>query len=1837
LCAKSQNANWQFGPNKTFVFEIDNRQAEKLLRSKPEDSLALRFRTNFTDAFSEKWTNAPHQGHFIFADIYKNEVKYSYVPVIPFQVFLFKEYGALTLQVIDSAGNIRSDAKVRISKEWKLFNTYIPFDRASKTYTVDDWSENPERLLTVELDGFRAVFNLDKHLVNPYYGGGHTDDDTPDFYSYMITDKNKYSPHETVRFKSYALSGHRRAIKKELEVWLRTGREWNSFKKITNVKPYHPGGFAGEIFLHDSLDLKLDQHYTLQLRDKSGRIAASTLFRYEDYVLYGNELEVRLQNATQYYPDTGFLEIKMIDANGLILPDMRAQVAVFRKSIEKSYEDVLIVPDTVFLEDVALNNGDFTKVALPPDIYGNADGTFEISVLAFSPDYQRMEKREIIHFFKSHIRVGYSLRNDSIAFRLYVLGKEKNAEATLSYNRPGEKKTVQLPCEEPFNPTIEAYGFYVPEYDFKTSINVSDIRPDLQLEGGFTPDSFSVELKNPQRLDLSWFVYQGNILLEKGSGKDFSFSYASPDLSREHYVEIFYFLGGKEQVFRRIFSPKAEYLNIEVNFPPRIYPGQTVDASVEVRNQRNEPVKDVDLTAFAVNSRLGYSVPDLPYYGERPLKREQQSSYDISKAAFSVTYPLDFPFWNRLARLDTLPFYQFTFPRENIFTATVPAPDAITQVAPYVMYKGNAVNVYAIEINEKPVYFSWTEQPKAWSFAVEDGKPGSIALRLHDRRILLPPMYFEQGKKTILSIDLESAGKTAKSVLYFDKVYKSPRDKKDKGLYQFTAYEKNMFTPLISRVQVNMGDDFFFLTQKNAVYPVYLSCLNGSKQDIPVGPLPPGITRQMNGVEYLHEGGFYHRFAGNVIYKYPFEVIPSALWFSTDNKFNHLNDFCLNKTVLDSLVEKCRQERLVRRHPQNLIIHQDQFHLNLLLPEEKERSGVAGLLLINNKNSELYYRSSFPPSTYDLILLYNNGNYLRRNAVPVHQNVYTEVNMKNVPLHPGDSLSEEWLKLSMAAKDRFTVWPSETKTANLYTRDASLYGFGNKAVGYVLDGEGEPLIGASVMIKGTQYGTVTGMDGHFEMVLDRPSTLVFSYIGFMSQEIPVYPGSDISITMKENELYLEEVIVVGFGMQRKSSLTGAVAGISVSDNDAEMKYPEDKIEETETEKQAAENELYNDLLMLNGLRTNFSDVGFWKPDLFTDKKGRATFSATFPDNIARWDAVVYAMNRHLQTGTLRRSVQSFKPVMAELKTPQFLVAGDKSYFSGNIRNYTGDRSLEGEILFSVNADTLVRQDVQFDTSRQDYFPVEAAAADSLSAVYIFNRNDGYSDGEKRTIPVIPQGTEKADGVLRFLYNGDKIAVEPKENEEIHVRIDGRPVEIYLDAANYLTGYPYACNEQLASKLIGLLAYRMYEQFHGRKFRYDKNVTEIINRLLKNRNDEKMWSWWGRSSHTAYWLSAHVIRALKMAHDAGYTVDIQVNQDYMDARFFRPTSLNDIEPLHLLSELGIRQTYLPAIEMFENQIRKLEQTEDSIAHERLNYIKTSYLREKLLLWRIRQQQRLDFSPDSIVPYLQKDVLGAVYCDDGIDRPWYYDRHAVTLLAYEIVRQDSSLQHFMKPIQMYFLGAGYFRRNTYHAAFSLAVVFPDLLKEVQDKQASAHVLVSGKENRAIKEFPYEATVKPGEQLNIVKNEGAPLYYTAYTTKRVMEEEQGDAFEISTALSEEQLTAGIPVKLSVEVKVKQGSADYVMIEIPVPAACDYASKPQPNNNYWWRGSGEVHREYFRDKTVIFCETMPVGTYHFEIELLPRFSGAYTLNPAKVEMMYFPTVNANNGVKGIGVFERK
>ena len=147
--------------------------------------------------------------------------------------------------------------------------------------------------------------------------------------------------------------------------------------------------------------------------------------------------------------------------------------------------------------------------------------------------------------------------------------------------------------------------------------------------------------------------------------------------------------------------------------------------------------------------------------------------------------------------------------------------------------------------------------------------------------------------------------------------------------------------------------------------------------------------------------------------------------------------------------------------------------------------------------------------------------------INIHQKI--SVNIKNKKLTDALSMILSPLKYKYAIQGKHVIITNEKN------RQKS-----ESIVGFVKNPNGEPLIGASVLVKGTNNAVSTDIDGRFHIKATPNSRLVVSYVGHNTQEIAVTPGITMNIEQSEKANIMDEVVVVGYGTQKKANFFGAV-------------------------------------------------------------------------------------------------------------------------------------------------------------------------------------------------------------------------------------------------------------------------------------------------------------------------------------------------------------------------------------------------------------------------------------------------------------------------------------------------------------------------------------------------------------------------------------------------------------------------------------------------------------------------------------------------------------------------
>lgn len=189
----------------------------------------------------------------------------------------------------------------------------------------------------------------------------------------------------------------------------------------------------------------------------------------------------------------------------------------------------------------------------------------------------------------------------------------------------------------------------------------------------------------------------------------------------------------------------------------------------------------------------------------------------------------------------------------------------------------------------------------------------------------------------------------------------------------------------------------------------------------------------------------------------------------------------------------------------------------------------------NSQNARVSIRANNTSLKEVLNAVEKQTDYLFVYNVNVDTNIKVVVNAKNQPVKQILNNLFSTIGLSYVQEGSYIVVSSSEKDGINQQR--------NIITGIVTDINGEPIIGANIVEKGTTNGTITDTEGKYSIDALPSSTLQITYIGYNPQNIAINNRQVINILLKEDRQAIDEVIVVGYGVQRKGNLTGSVAAI----------------------------------------------------------------------------------------------------------------------------------------------------------------------------------------------------------------------------------------------------------------------------------------------------------------------------------------------------------------------------------------------------------------------------------------------------------------------------------------------------------------------------------------------------------------------------------------------------------------------------------------------------------------------------------------------------------------------
>lgn len=1768
---------------------------------------------------------------------------------------------------------------------------------------------------------------------------------------YLVFNQPRYRPTgDTLRLKARVLRRRTgRPYRGPLTLWL-SGR--GNDKRLAELRPVRPGSYEYVLPLTDTLGLRADSYASATLKDARGTELASNNFRVEDYELDNAHYALRVAEKTQRRGQPQAVYLRGTDANELPLLDARVRLAIVpqREPGPLPGQQVFIA-DTLWTHTQALDPVGETRVNLPAGIFPDVDFGYAVQATFLTADNERHLETTSVAYQRDPGRLSLTLSADSVRLSYDSLGVARPHRATLHLDggddEPAGRATtppraVQLPLSVPLDFLTATYRL-TDAAGRSASLDLDAGNAGLSLRSDRPADSVLLAVDNPHRVPFWYFVYRGNALRYRGYGTAYSLKIKNKSTASWH-ASLHYRWGAALRTAEYTVGAPPRQLLVATDQPAVAYPGQKIKLGFTVTDERGQPVPDADLTAYAYNHKFGApNLPAVPALARPVLGRAARRRFKLG-AGFGqdaqARQPLRWARWRTQLGLDSLQFYRFLYPETGLFEEYRSAPGGLTQVAPFVVDSGRVRAPIAVYVDEQPAYIHDINEHDPYALVADSGRH-TLSLRLPDQLVTLRNVYLRPQHKLTLSIDIN---------------HPRPELTVEKRPRQLSPAEQLTLSRTVLLVDEPRNHAFTALRQGQV-----LRVLRGDGYGLgrrQAGPFRPDsvLLRHADGLrlKFLFEPMFAYTPQAKLL---KMVAVPPARFGRLDGAglpgLLPLADFALTEASIRPLLypapfaPEAELDEPTQTRP-------GQGRLALRLPPRPDTARhplpTLRYVLLTRPDQPKYLRLSrqhrllaLAPGRYRVAVLLSDSTCLApAELARVQANGQLYFQLRWADRQPARALSRRIGRLVRArylpvTREPASAPPTRPVPALPLQHLGSPRPDWRTLRGQVLDAETEEgLPGATILIKGTGVGTATGIDGSFTLQVPSNRLVVaVSSIGYTTIEQEITYGSDLVFKLRTDARQLNEVVVVGYGTQMRSSLTGAVstisyglqgrvAGVQVTSGSGYIHsgitlrgtrsvaggeqallvvdgrvyagnladISPDNIANVTVLKGAEATAIYgtqaaNGVLIITtkgspnlgrlrplpalapptlpdvptgdprlALRRRFRDYAWWRPTLVTDAQGRATTDVVLPDDVTSWDTFVIGSDNQRRTGAATGRLRSFKGLLAELAGPRFLVAGDRTQLLGKVLNYKPDTA-QVTTTFKVGARVMRSQTRRVGTSVIDTLTVAAptAGADSVQVTFGLAQAGGYADGEQRSLPVLPAGTREQVGTFAAITAADTtltLPLDPKLGEvSVHLESDALPA--LLAEIRHVQQYAYLCHEQLASKLLVLLLEQRIRVAQGEEFRGQRAVQALIRKLQQGRpQPTALWGTWPGAAPSV-WVSAHALEALLAAEKAGFKIDLDKPQ--LQARLLRelderlsapalpvalaaqrrraaalstppsPDADEALRLLRVLHQLGTAADY-------RTYLDRLDRAQSGRRAPLDRYLASAEL---------RQQLGLPYQLDSLRRYRLRTALGGAFYADTAGSNSYYRyllpaRVGTTLLAYRVLRAQGGHAAELARLRTFLLGlrGGSCWGSTYEAAQILATIGPDLLGP-SGQAAPAQVRLAGAPTAeaagTISKFPFNLKMPATSALILRKTGALPLYATAYQTRwNAAPEPAARPFTVTTTLGGQagrrlSLRAGQPAELVVTVDVK-AEARYVLLEVPIPAGCSYGPAPA-------RNPLETHRENLRHQAGIFIDYLPIGKHTFRVALQPRYRGQYTLNPARAELVYFPTKYGRAGSKQVGI----
>lgn len=1854
----------------TYIYKLDARQAAEIYYQRVlKDS--LKYFTSLVDSYRYDQSYDVEKlkpGHYLFINATEGLVRYWCYESPAFFVKTAGINREIRVFVYDLQGHVVRDAGLKVMKSGDT----IKFSEDCGCYPIPlakNRHRDDKREFIIQRGNDFTYHSVVSNLQNYEVKKKRKKQSNQGNYSYstilpgyLVLNQPKFKLLDTVIWKAFLLKKNGKPMKKAVKVMIYSYTQNKIYLQKT-LKPVSKGAYTDRFAVSDTF--LMDDNYQVNIYSKKkNRFLKSESFRVENYDLKKSYFNSTINKNYIYAGEAVKFTITAYDANKLPLLDAKVKVDVILNAVNDFYDDSLFVPfswSKLYWSFETLTDPDGeTEITLPDSLFLNAKMSFNATVTLTNSDGDRQQFNHSFSFDPLTDRYIFYREGDSIHISFLHNSKQAKGAGILKAlnNTLLYEKQIDLPYSFKIEDFPNQYLLYVNKNNV-ASFSQTDLDAFYPFfTGDRTYDSVKIQLNNPLDLEISYKIYNGDKKIAGGSGRKISLVKNLPGGETVHVIYS-YRWRGSEYIKENIFSLNDKKLKVSIDQPELVYPGQKVAVKVNVRDFKNRNKKNVNLTAYAVNGQFeNLKEPDIPDFG--PVPAGMLNSFSTYNLPVSINNTLSVSaFYIRLMNLYQSPYYRLVYAQNGYGIVYEPIKSDTPEFAPFLIKDGQPRNIYAIFVNNDPVYYSWTNLKNPYSFRYEPGIY-NIDIRTVDKMISLKNVELKKGNKLFLCLREDSIKNLpATSYVTMEKQL-SPNEKQLIEKHLLFFLNKGIYSDyyLKQGSQIYRGSDF----QNFNFHTKYI-------QHYTAGPFNRGpVTVILPGnktYEFYFDPGYIYSFYSDSVsvtsMKPDWINIPVIPETQVSGMLFQQRPYFIPVPAPPQNVPPVKPQPPKRTHPglRNYAVnYSDSGYAYLYLKNPTGRH-IKNIWLFNRdneKNSRVYFNPNLfctflVPGRYDLVVQTYTDSFLLITNIVIKPNGTNYRILKSAGFLPYDSVQfKAWedriISLNTPPPRVFNNPPVIINDA--VTETKVIVNDKRRFSGFLMDNNSNPINYATIFIEKNGIfiaGAISNEAGYFEVkdlnpdvyqlkifvsgkfyniyqvlvsatkntgiriylpnisgnnyrwdntVYDKQGTSNDNYTSYAAPLVERDEGSGVYLMARE--IAKSPVRNIAGVMAYSAGIAGKLAStISATGQQEEINTA---VSPNEGNKFKAFLDKLKSDTNANRIRSNFRDYAYFIPNLITDKKGEAHFTVVFPDNQTVWKTFVPAMDYHKNSGLGIKETKSYKPLNANLALPKFLVENDSLQIIGKVYNYSGE-NVNVNSFFKLDDLTLATWQSEITTLKLDTTWISVHKNGNYHMTYAFTTNDDYLDGEKRKLPVLVNGIESVRGIHLEAENDTQIILQPDTSlVKRKVIITNNRLDLLLEEIEKLRNYSYGCNEQNASKLKALLLEKSIMQFLGKPFTEDKMIVSLIRRLEKTQHKDGSWGWWNVNDEIETWMTIYITGAIDMAVKAGFHSRAHIR----GAEFIR----NNFKSLDLSGKLY-------AMELLSGFYDKMDYMTYMLQFDSLNLS----LQDRFRLIRLQQRNGLNYDITAVTTSMVKTTSGIYWGENVLD--FKTNIIQTSALAYKILNNDT-VRHpeLLHQVRKYFLTHTETGRNTIEQATMLEMLVTDIIKDNLVQKELVPALTVGRNELAKPEFPLVLKYSKNDTVSISKK-GATVYLSVYEYKTDKNPERVDSlYKINSwffqsGKKSDTLKKGIAADYYADI-IAIKSAEYVMIEIPIPSSCYYLDKNTGQMPY------EIHREYFDDKVVVFCKNLPKGKYRLSVSLQPRFEGTSTVLPVKASMMYFP-----------------